>query len=208
MAVLERGPTPATLRSLRRIARTVSVVAHEAEDLVQDVLLFALAEKRNCADPAFLPWAAGAIRNHARFVARTSGRRRLREAAHGRPAAPEPAELPRFPRAFLTGLPRSRRVVAQLVNLGMDRREIGYLLGLGEVALRQRIAGLKRAWLGFAGDRDAPPPAPEAAADGRARRALKAGLLPVKPRAFAIRDPDGIPIFFASDGHVRNRHGN
>lgn len=163
---------------------------------MQDVLLFALAERRDCADPAFLPWAAGAIRNHARFVARTSGRRRRREAALGLPAVPEPAELPRFPPAFLAGLPRARRVVAQLVNLGMDRREIGYLLGLGEVALRQRIAGLKRAWLGFAGDRDAAPQRPAMAGNGPARRALKAGLPRVAPRSLAIRDPDGMPIFF------------
>ena len=175
---------------------------------MQDVLLFALAERRDCADPAFLPWAAGAIRNHACFVARTSGRRRRREAALGLPVVPEPAELPRFPPAFLAGLPRARRVVAQLVNLGMDRREIGYLLGLGEVALRQRIAGLKRAWLGFAGDRDAAPQRPAMAANGPARRALKAGLPRAAPRSLAIRDPDGMPIFFAARGHASGGGGN
>lgn len=204
----EPGLTHVTLQALRRIARRASPVAHEAEDLVQDVLVFALVEKRNCADPAFLPWAAGAIRNHARFVARTSGRRRRREQAFPAPTDADRDELPRFPAAFLASLPRAQRLVARLIDLGMDRREIGHLLGLSDVALRQRLAGLKRAWRQFAGDRDPPPQVPAAPPDGLARRALKVGPWSARQRAFAIRDPDGVPIFFVASGHVCGGRGN
>jgi RNA polymerase sigma-70 factor (ECF subfamily) len=186
-----------TIAALLRVAACCSVIRHEAEDLVQDVLLAAIEKGRDCGDSSFLPWAAGAIRNRARFVARSAGRRKRRERTysveHERSAQPSP----RFPDTFVITLPRSRRVVALLINLGMGRREIAYLLGLSDMAIRQRITGLRKAFAAFAGkvECDSHPPFP---ADGLARRALKASLPKRGDRRLAVRDPDGTPIFFSS----------
>jgi DNA-directed RNA polymerase specialized sigma24 family protein len=193
MAVREL-PT-ATIEALMRVAARCSVIPHEAEDLMQDVLLSAIEKNRDCGDPSFLRWATGAIRNSARFAARTAARRKRRERAyvveHERPAH----SLPRFPDSFIATLPRSRRVVALLINLGMGRREIAYLLGLSDMAMRQRIAGVRKAFADFAGEAESDPRA-SFPADGLARRALKASLPNGRERRFAVRDPDGLPIFF------------
>jgi DNA-directed RNA polymerase specialized sigma24 family protein/predicted enzyme related to lactoylglutathione lyase len=202
-----RGLSAGTIETLMRVAARCSLVAHEAEDLVQDVLLSAIEKDRDCGEPGFLPWAAGAVRNCARFAARTAARRRRREHAyaldHARPA---PAR-PRLPDTFIATLPRSRRVVALLVNLGLGRREIAYLLGLSDVALRQRIAGVRRAFAGFAGEAGSDLHA-SFPADGLARRALKASLPERPQRRFAVRDPDGVPIFFSARDHVPGVGGN
>lgn len=98
-------------------------------------------------------------------------------------------------------------MVALLVNLGMSRREIAYLLGLSDVALRQRIAGLRRA-VEKSGVR--PHAVGESHQDvplGLARRRLKAALPPRPIRQFAVRDPDGT-IILISGGHVWGRCGN
>ena len=202
-----RGLSTGTLETLMRVAARRSVIPHEAEDLVQDVLLSAIEKNRDCDDPSFLPWASGAIRNSARFAARTAARRKRREHAyaveHDRSAPP----LPRFPDAFMATLPRSRRVVALLINLGMGRREIAYLLGLSDMAMRQRIAGVRKAFADFAGDAGSDPH-PSFPADGLARRALKASLPKRRDRRFAVRDPDGVPLFFSAGGHVSDVGGN
>lgn len=186
-----------TFETLMRVAACCSVIRHEAEDLVQDVLLAAIETGRDCADSRFLPWAAGAIRNRARFVARTAVRRKRREAAYAVEHERSAHSVPRLPDTFVVTLPRSRRVVALLINLGMGRREIAYLLGLSDVATRQRIAGVRRAFVAFAGETDSEsgPPFP---ADGLARRALKTSLPRRGQRRLGVRDPDGTPIFFSS----------
>ncbi|MCZ0734992.1 hypothetical protein [Phreatobacter sp. AB_2022a] len=168
------------------------------------MLVFALAAKRDCADPAFLPWAARALRKHARFVARASGRRRRRERAPLALAVPGPDEPPRFPAAFPTSPPRSRRVVSRLIDSGMGRREIGHPW---RGSAGPAPGGQKRAWQRFAGDRDPPLSMPAVPLDGHTRRALKVGLRPARSRAFAIRDPDGLP-FFRTDSHRPGGHGN
>jgi DNA-directed RNA polymerase specialized sigma24 family protein len=186
-----------TIEALRRVAARCSVISHEAEDLVQDVLLSAIEKNRDCGDPSFLPWAAGAVRNSARFAARTAARRKRREHAyaveHERPAR----SVPLFTDTFLASLPPSRRVVALLINLGMGRREIAYLLGLSDMAMRQRIAGVRKAVADFAGEAASGPRA-SSPANGLARRALKASLPKCGERRFAVRDPDGLPIFFSA----------
>jgi RNA polymerase sigma-70 factor (ECF subfamily) len=186
-----------TIEALMRVAAGCSVIRHEAEDLVQDVLLAAIEKGRDCGDSSFLPWATGAIRNHARFLARSAVRRRRREQTYSVEHQSSAHALPRFPDAFITTLPRSRRVVALLVNLGMGRHEIAYVLGLSDMAIRQRITRLRRAFAEFAGEAEhaSQPPFP---ANGLARRALKTALPKRGPRRFAVRDPDGTPIFFSS----------
>jgi RNA polymerase sigma-70 factor (ECF subfamily) len=192
------------IEALMRVATCCSVVRHEAEDLVQDVLLSAIEKGRDCGDSSFLPWAAGAIRNRARFVARTAVRRKRREHTYSVEHQRSAHSLPRFPDTFVITLPRSRRVVALLINLGMGRREIAYLLGLSDMAIRQRITGVRKAFAAFGGEvkSDSHPPFP---ADGLARRALKTSLPRRGERHLAVRDPDGTPIFFSSQ---RSRFGS
>jgi RNA polymerase sigma factor (sigma-70 family) len=192
-----RGLSTDTIETLMRVAERCSVIPHEAEDLVQDVLLSAIEKNRDCGDASFLPWASGAIRNCARFAARTAARRKRRERIYAIEHGDSAHLVPRLSAAFIASLPRSRRVVALLINLGMGRREIAYLLGLSDMAMRQRIAGVRRALADFAGEakRD---PCPSFPANGLARRALKASLPNRGERRFAVRDPDGTPIFFFS----------
>lgn len=197
----------AALRKLRSIAARCSRVEHEAEDVVQDVLLAAIAQGRSVADPDFTAWAAGAIRLRALFLARTSVRRRRRERTFATTRHAKQAAVLRLPKAFVEGLPPSRRVVALLINLGMTRREIAYLLGLTDVALRQRLAGLRRA---VAAAGVSPLPVSEHLDEmprGLARRALKAALPRRSIRQFAVRDPDGLTILISS-GHVLPGDGN
>lgn len=186
-----------TIEALMQVAARCSAIRHEAEDLVQDVLLAAIENGRDCGDSSFLPWAAGAVRNRARFVARTAVRRKRREHTCTVEHEPSAHPVPRFPGAFVTTVPRSRRVVALLINLGMGRREIAYLLGLSDMATRQRIAGLRKAFAGFTGDAESGSQTPFPA-DGLARRALKTSLPKRGQRRLAVRDPDGTPIFFSN----------
>jgi DNA-directed RNA polymerase specialized sigma24 family protein len=195
------------IKALMRVAARYSRIPHEAEDLVQDVLLSVIEKNRDCGDPSFLPWASGAIRNCARLAARTAARRKRREYAYAVEHDRSGHSLPRFPDTFIATLPRSRRVVALLINLGMGRREIVYLLGLSDMAMRQRIAGVRKAFADFAGEVESDHHA-SFPANGLARRALKASLPKCRERRFAVRDPDGLPIFFSARGHVSNVGGN
>ncbi|MGB3813119.1 MAG: sigma factor [Shinella sp.] len=195
------------LAALRQCAGRHSRAGHEADDLVQDVLLLAVARGRKISDPGFVAWAKGAIRNHARFTARTAARRRARETAWEATVA-VPATPPRFSQAFTSSLPPAQRIVALLVNLDLNRVEIAYLLGLSDTAFRQRLGGLRKAFHAFGDDATVFGSAPPLAADGLARRRLKSALRPHAARVFAIRDPDGIPIFFSRRDHVSPGGGN
>jgi len=195
------------LATLRHCASRHSRVDHEADDLVQDILLMAVARGRAITDPGFVAWAKGAIRIHARFVARTAGRRRVRDAGWETPrAAPNP--YPRFSHAFLSSLPPAQRIVARLVNLGLDRAVITHLLGLKDAALRQRLSGLRTALDAHGGEAELCDGGPSVPPDGLARRSLKQSLHVHAARAFAIRDPDGIPIFFSTRDHIKRDGGN
>lgn len=202
------GMTQSTiLATLRQCARRHSRVDHEADDLMQDVLLSALAGGRRITDPGFVAWAKGAIRNHARFTARTAVRRRVREAAWEMPRD-MPDASPRFSAAFTSSLPPAQRVVALLVNLGLCRAEITHLLGVSDMAFRQRLAGLRKAFSAFGGEAASFDGFVPSSADGPARRSLRQTLKPHAARAFAIRDPDGIPLFFSRRDHVSPGGGN
>lgn len=198
----------ATLNSLRAIAARHSRLRHEVDDVIQDVLLAAVAQGKDIGDPRFAAWAAGAIRLRSRFLARTATRRMRRENAYAATPRSTKAGLAlRIPAEFVEGLPPSRRIVALLVNLGMGRKEIAYLLGLTDVAMRQRIAGLKKA-MTEAGVRPLPVLESDSVLPrGLMRRGLKAALPPREIRQFAVRDPDGVTILISSS-HVSDVGGN
>lgn len=190
------APSAGTIQTLMRVALRCSLVRYEAEDLMQEVLLSAIEKHRDCGDPDFLPWAAGAIRNRARLAARTAVRRKRREHAYAITREHIAHAPSRFSDTFIATLPQSRRVVALLINLGMGRREIAYLLGLTDVAMRQRLTGVRKALAGFTGDAEGDPDT-AFPADGVARRALKSSLPKRGERRLAVRDPDGMPVFFS-----------
>src|SRR5688572_32304481 len=91
---------PSAYRDLLRIARRHSRRADEAEDLLQDALLDAVAAGR--ADLGNLGnrrWLAGVIRNRATLTARTAARRvrretRWQEERPGSDAAAGPPDIP------------------------------------------------------------------------------------------------------------------
>ena len=175
------------LAKLERIARRHTLTAEEAQDVVQDVLVAAVAAGRSLEDPGFPAWAAGAMRRQAAFLARSYGRRRRREATA---SASGPAITPRFPDAFLDMLPDGLRRFARLVNAGLDRREIAYLLSLSDDALRQRLSALRLRWrrsaLAFdAAEEEAVFPL------GLIRRAMRRALAGAPGPAVGGHDPDG-----------------
>lgn len=165
----------------------------EAEDIVQEALIAALvAGRADFSTLADRRWLYGAIRNRARFDARTAARRRRRETLwqDGRPASASP-QTPQEVGVLLSGLSPSLRVVAALALAGHDRREIAYLLELSEAALRQRIMGVKRALKkkGVTMPEGLPGLSYELAYGS-----IRAALGPALARhggAFATHDPDG-----------------
>jgi RNA polymerase sigma-70 factor (ECF subfamily) len=162
-----------------------------AEDVVQEALLIAVrAGRGDLGDPGNARWLRGVVRNRARMARRTMSRLRHRETAWQREraeaATPEPER-----EDVVAALPPALRVVAALVLTGHNRREIAYLLGLEDAALRQRVVALKRKL------RDAGIAMPAEfvglnldLAYGRIRDALLPELLR-QGGIFASHDPDG-----------------
>lgn len=187
------------IRTLERQARRHVRTLEEAQDVVQDVLLAAVSAGRRLEDPTFPRWACGAIRKRAAFLARSAGRRRRRE--QGAPPARSSAP-PRFPGAFLDSLPPSLRVVARLADAGLDRREIAWLLGLGDDAFRQRLGALRLRWRrsGLTHDvraeGDGGPPL------GLMRQTLRRRLAGGTDVSVGSHDPDGHLLIFSQ---VRSR---
>lgn len=131
------------LKELRALARRASRRPDEADDLLQAALLAAIeAGRTDISSPETRRWLAGVIRNRAAFEARTGARRRRRETAWAQAATREPAVTSD---ATFDALPPALRITALLAFNGCTRAEIGWLLGLSDTALRQRISQLKRA---------------------------------------------------------------
>jgi RNA polymerase sigma-70 factor (ECF subfamily) len=86
------------------------------------------------------------MRNKAKMAVRGNTRRTQRDTRWlvERPAAESSAGTDRAD--VLAGLPPSLRAVAALALAGQTRREIAYLLGLSDTALRQRLTALRRAF--------------------------------------------------------------
>ena len=181
---------------LLRIARSLSRVPDDAEDLLHDALLEAIRSGRSdFSQAATLRWLSGTMRNLAAMTARGAHRRRLRDAAWTGARGDAPA--PRLPAAAwrddaqvaatIQALPPSLRRVAELALSGLDREEIAWVLGVSDVTLRQRISALRKR-LGEIGEAPAAAPALDLPL-GLIRRAL----LPVVrvTDAPGTHDPDG-----------------
>lgn len=151
-----------------------------------------LAGRTNFDAPETARWLGGVVRNQARMLARGAGRRRRREAQWqaGQPAATATETGPDSAR-LLASLPPALKAVAALTLSGHNRREIAWLLGLSDAALRQRIAALRRRVVqaGFALP-DGLPGLNLDLAYGRIRDALLPHVLR-DGGMFASHDPDG-----------------
>lgn len=182
---------PALLAQLRAVARRQGCDAGAAEDMVQEALLAAVLAGRTDFDSAETArWLTGTVRNRVRMATRSATRRRRRE----RQWQPEPPATPDQKTdvaALLAALPPSLRALAALTLSGHNRREIGWLLGIPDAALRQRISQLKRRIVqaGLALPADLPGLGLDLAY-GRIRDALLPSLLR-HGGLFASHDPDG-----------------
>ncbi len=189
---------PSAYRDLLRLARRHSRRADEAEDLLQDALLDAVAAGRaDLGDRGNRRWLAGVIRNRATFAARTAARRTRREMRwqEERPDI-EPAVMPPDTAEILRELPKSLKIVAALAFSGHSRREIGYLLELSDTALRQRLSALKRRLRARGIAVPAQTPGLNLALSyGRIRDALLPKLVN-EGGLFASHDPDGHLLVF------------
>ena len=128
---------------LLRYARRVSKRADEAEDILQSVLLSAVKHGRADLNvESNRRWLMGAIRKHAAFEARSAVRRRKRESAFY-PTGPEGPANTDFSR-LCDALPPALRTTARLIGAGHTKPEILWLLRISYMALRQRIADIRR----------------------------------------------------------------
>lgn len=184
--------------------------AGEAEDLLHSAILAAIgAGRRDLAEPASAAWFAGVIRNLGAMEARSAARRRAREAAAAAPpsrgAAPQPAAPADELDAWLSavaGLPRAARAVAVLALSGLNREEIAYVLRLSDVALRQRLTSVRKAWAGLDPARrpDALPPLRSTVRTRLELGLLRRALLSVLRHRGGVgtHDPDGHLIVLIS----------
>ncbi|WP_196260255.1 RNA polymerase sigma factor [Pelagibacterium limicola] len=175
------------------LARRYGRDGEDAEDIVQEVLIAAVAAGReDFSNSQNRRWIAGAIRRRAAFDARSAVRRRQRESRWQaeRSGVDAPFEGVLL-ETVLAELPKALRVVAALALSGHTRAEIAYLLGLTDAALRQRIRELKKALA----RRGVPmPPEMSGLNLDLAYGAIRQALAPALKRhggAFATHDPDG-----------------
>ncbi|MBX9458311.1 MAG: transcriptional regulator [Rhizobium sp.] len=178
-----------------RYARRISGRADDAEDILQTVLLSAVKHGRaDLSIGANRRWLMGAIRRQVAFVARSAVRRRRRETVLV-PAMTGHAEDSDFARAC-AGLPAALGITARLIGGGHTKQEILWLLGISDMAFRQRIADIRRRLrgAGFSVDNLAGLSGP--LAHGLIRRSL---ISPIRRSGafLAGHDPDG-HLFFVS----------
>ncbi|SEH55891.1 RNA polymerase sigma-70 factor, ECF subfamily [Rheinheimera pacifica] len=133
------------MKKLQRYAIYCSRAQHEAEDLLQDALLEAVRQGRTeLSLAANLRWLRGVIRHLALERARSAVRSRLRDTGYYQLMPQQVAQpLPPDTR-WLQHLPAGQRLVARLIMAGHNRQEICYLLGVSDVALRQRLSAIRK----------------------------------------------------------------
>src|SRR5690606_22127119 len=144
-----------------RIAAQYSRRPEEVDDLVQDLLLEAVKTEKDFSDTRFMAWGRGFLRNRAAFIARTEGRRRKREERFHADDHPSSYADKRLPEPFIARLRPSLRIVARLVNCGLNRKEIRYLLAIADTALRQRLTALRQEWKVYLDALGKPPEHPD-----------------------------------------------
>jgi DNA-directed RNA polymerase specialized sigma24 family protein len=191
------------LRTARRFARSED----EARDLVQDVLVIALARGfEDWSSPARGAWLRGVVRRRAAFVRRGQARRHRRERLpDGAPGSGVSGWVWRAD--FLASLPRSLRVVAALASADLCAAEIRWLLRLSDTALRQRLSALRGAVQAQPESPTLPVSEPQLSFGGPRAQVL-AALRRQHGRVVATHDPDGHPIFLQIGAHKIGLGGN
>lgn len=185
---------------LVELSRRHSRMSHEVEDLAHDLVVAALSRRRALDGDAFLRSAAGAARRHGAFLARSAGRRRVREAASADGTVVESTfEVGQGEGALLSVLPPALKTTLLLLLAGLEKPELRVALGVTDAALRKRFQAL-RSYAPLA--RADVPLRPRTAALTRVRKSQIA-LLPrlaglvTGPRVLATSDPDGHGLIFA-----------
>jgi hypothetical protein len=181
---------------------------------VQDLLLETVRSGRNLSDEGFMPWAHGFLRKQGAFVARTEGRRREREkkVAAGENSSANPIRQ-QFSNTFIEGLSPSLRKTARLINCGLNKEEIIYLLDVSDASLRQRFTALRKEWqrhldnggstIGYADDSDSPLD------NGLLRRSLRNAFHDYPEKVIGSFDPDGhLLVFRQKSAHKKEPGGS
>lgn len=151
MTFRPRDQNQPPIEEMYQIAKQYSRRPEEVDDLVQDLLLEAVRTGKDFLDTRFMAWGRGFLRNHAAFIARTEGRRRKREEGYqGDDPNRTDTDIGRLPENFIVPLRPSLRILARLINGGLSKKEILYLLDIPDTALRQRLTALRREWKTYA----------------------------------------------------------
>jgi DNA-directed RNA polymerase specialized sigma24 family protein len=138
-----------TLRSVREslveISRRHSRLADEVEDLAHDIIVSALRRGFSLDGERFLRSAHGAARRHGAFLARSAGRRRVREAWSAcddvtRAGVVTDDDVEGAP---LSVLSPALRTTLFLLVLGLEKAELRLALGVSDAALRKRFQALR-----------------------------------------------------------------
>lgn len=202
------------MEELQRIARKYSRRPDEAEDLVQDLLLETVRTKRNISDKNFKPWAHGFLRNRAAFIARTEGRRRNREEkVADEQENHQKIKRLQFPEAFIDRLSPALQKAARLMNCGLSKKEICYLLDVTDTALRQRFTALRKEWKYYLGTIGTGPDIRNESESplqiGLLRRSLRNSIHGDSDKVIGSFDPDGnLLVFRTKPAHKRESDGN
>lgn len=205
---------PESYRELSLKARRLARYADDADDLVQQTLVAALEAGRDDA-----AWMHGVMRNLAAMQARTAVRRREREATASlilgqESETTETTESSLRVRALLKTMPPAARRVAVLALHGLGAPEIRWILGVSEVAFRQRLTSIRKAIAtARLSEGEAWAVVPEAGPSrcldleyGLLRRSLKAAI--DKRPGLGIHDVDGHLVVLASRAHNLKSGGN
>lgn len=211
---INKDPVRPPLAALRQLAGKYSRRPDEADDLVQDLLLESVRTSRDISDQSFMPWAHGFLRKQAAFVARTEGRRREREKKVTTTESTSAHSIRlQFPEVFIDGLSPALRKTARLINCGLNKEEMIYLLDISDASLRQRFTALRKEWqrhldnggisAGYADESDSPLD------NGLLRRSLRNAFRGNSDKVIGSFDPDGhLLIFRQKSAHKKKSGGN
>lgn len=188
------------LRQLLKEARRHTRRVEEAEDLLQDAFVAALAADRaDLSLPENMRWIRGVLRYRSAFLARSAMRRRQRESAFmfGQTVASDPI-LPQELTRHAQFLPPALRTTFLLAVNGQTHVEIRHLLSVNEVTLRQRICEIRKRLRAAGLSGSASERLTEQLAFGAIRQSLRPLVLRLGAR-LATHDPDGHLICFGRD---------